>query len=165
MNITFPELALVLLVGPSASGKTTFAKKHFLATEVLSSDHFRAIVCDNAFDQSASTEAFEILHAVIEKRLKRGLLTVVDATNLQAIDREGLRKLAKKFHIFAVLIVFDLDEAICQERNRLRGAQSIPPSVVHSQHLQMKKSLRRLDKERFRYVFTLRHEADVEAVT
>ncbi len=44
MNIKIPELSLVTLVGVSGSGKSTFAARHFLPTEVLSSDFCRGLV-------------------------------------------------------------------------------------------------------------------------
>jgi protein phosphatase len=62
VNISIPELSLVLLVGPSGSGKSTFARKHFLATEVVSSDFCRALVSDDENDQSATSDAFDVLH-------------------------------------------------------------------------------------------------------
>ncbi len=84
MKISIPELSLVLLVGPSGGGKSSFARKHFLPTEVVSSDFCRALVSDNENDQSATGDAFDLLHEIIRKRLTRGRLTVVDATNVQS---------------------------------------------------------------------------------
>jgi protein phosphatase len=65
MKISIPELSLVLLVGPSGCGKTSFARKHFLPTEVVSSDFCRALVSDNENDQSATGDAFDLLHEII----------------------------------------------------------------------------------------------------
>ncbi len=77
MEITIPKLSLVVLIGPSGSGKSTFARKHFLPTEVLSSDFCRGLVSDDENDQTATNDAFELLHYVAGKRLARGRLTVV----------------------------------------------------------------------------------------
>src|SRR5215213_7511255 len=90
MNLSIPNLSLVVLVGPSGSGKSTFARKHFLPTEVLSSDVCRGLVSDNENNQSATNDAFDVLHYVAAKRLARGLLTVVDATNVQEEARKPL---------------------------------------------------------------------------
>src|SRR3989337_2179981 len=81
MHIKIPELSLVVLIGPSGSGKSTFAKRHFLPTEVITSDYCRALVSDNENDQAATNDAFDVLHFIAAKRLARGRLTVVDATN------------------------------------------------------------------------------------
>ena len=78
MKITIPELSLVVLVGPSGCGKSTFARRHFKPTEVLSSDYCRGLVSDDENDQSATKDAFEVLHFVAAKRLRAGKLTVVD---------------------------------------------------------------------------------------
>src|SRR3954464_1101089 len=86
--IRIPEISLVVLVGPSGCGKSTFARKHFLPTEVLSSDSFRAMVRDDETDQTATTDAFEVLHFVARKRLRAARLTVVDATNVQPAARK-----------------------------------------------------------------------------
>ena len=108
MKISIPELSLVLLVGPSGSGKSSFGRKHFLPTEVVSSDFCRALVSDNENDQSATGDAFDLLHEIVRKRLARGRLTVVDATNVQPEARKSLIALAKEFHLFAEAIVFYL---------------------------------------------------------
>src|SRR5256885_5856207 len=98
MQITIPKLSLVALVGASGSGKSTFARKHFKATEVLSSDFCRGLVSDDENDQSASDDAFDVLHYVAGKRLARGNLVVVDATNVSPEGRKPLVALAKRFH-------------------------------------------------------------------
>src|SRR3954468_8548772 len=79
--IRIPEISLVVLVGVSGCGKSTFARRHFLPTEVLSSDFFRAMVRDDENDQAGTTDAFDVLHLVARRRLRAGRLTVVDATS------------------------------------------------------------------------------------
>jgi len=64
MKITIPELSLVVLIGASGSGKSSFARKHFKATEVLSSDFCRGLVSDDENDQGAYKDAFEVLHYI-----------------------------------------------------------------------------------------------------
>ena len=81
MRLTIPEQALVVLVGPSGAGKSTFARRHFKPTEVLSSDFCRGLVSDDEKSQEATGDAFDVLKYVASKRLARGLLTVIDATN------------------------------------------------------------------------------------
>ena len=87
MTIDIPELALVVLIGPSAAGKSTFARRHFQPTEVLSSDFCRALVADDENDLSATRDAFAVLHFIAARRLASGRLTVVDATNVKPEDR------------------------------------------------------------------------------
>ena len=84
MKITIPELSLILLVGPSGCGKSTFARQHFKPTEVVSSDFFRGMVCDDENNQAASKDAFELLHLAAAKRLAARRFTVIDATNVRA---------------------------------------------------------------------------------
>ncbi len=165
MKISVPELSLILLLGPSGSGKTTFARRHFKETEVLSSDSFRALVSGDASDQAATADAFEVLNLILKKRLARGLLTVIDATNLQVGARKNLLVLAKEFHVFPAIIAFELDEGICLERNRLRSDGARPTHVLKAQFAQMSNVLKRLENEGFRYIFRLRSEDVIDAVT
>src|SRR5918998_5636340 len=120
MRLTIPDLSLVALVGPSGCGKSTFARKHFRPTEVLSSDFFRGLVSDDEGDQSASKDAFELLHFAAARRLARRRLTVVDATNVQPEGRKQLLELARRYHYLAAAIVFDLPEELCQAHNQRR---------------------------------------------
>jgi protein phosphatase len=150
-----PELSLVLLVGASGSGKSTFARTHFLRTEVLSSDFCRGLVADDENDQAATGPAFEALHFIASKRMEAGRLTVVDATNVKREDRAPLVALARKHHFLPVAIVFNLPERVCQERNRGRPDRDFGPHVVRNQTRELRRSLRGLRKEGFRQVHVL----------
>lgn len=163
MKITIPELALVVLIGPSGSGKSSFARKHFKPTEVLSSDYCRGLVSDDENDQAATTDAFEVLHFIARKRLTAGKLTVVDATNVQPEARKPLVQLAREHHCLPVAIVFNLPERVCHDRNRSRADRDFGPHVIRRQTQQMRRSLRGLEREGFRHVFVLATPEAVEA--
>ena len=162
MKITVPELSLVLLVGPSGAGKSTFARKHFKATEVLSSDFCRGLVSDDENSQAATKDAFEVLHFIAAKRLAAGKLTIIDATNVQPEARKPLVSLARQYHCLPVAIVFDLPEKICHERNKARPDRDFGPHVIRQQNQQMRRSIRGLEREGFRHVFVLSSVAEVE---
>jgi len=165
MKLKIPEMALVVLMGPSGSGKSTFAKNHFKATEVLSSDFFRGLVADDENDQSVTEDAFETLHFVAAKRLAAGRRTVIDATNVQASARKPLIALAREYHCLPVAIVFNLPEKICQERNKQRSNRDFGPHVVRNQARQLKRSLRSLKREGFRFIYILSSQEEAEAAT
>src|SRR5512138_205237 len=120
-TLTIPELSLVVLVGVSGSGKSTFGRKHFKPTEILSSDFCRGLVSDDENNQAATKDAFEILNFIARKRLAAGKLTVVDATNVQPEARKPLVQLARDFHCLPTAIVFDLPGRVCQDRNSHRS--------------------------------------------
>jgi protein phosphatase len=164
MKITIPELSLVVLIGPSGCGKSSFGTKHFLPTEIVSSDACRGLVSDNENDQSATNDAFDLLHAIVRKRLGRGKLTVIDATNVQPEARKSLVELAREYHVLPVAVVFDLPERLCQDRNVSRPDRQFGPHVVRNQVQQMRRSLRGLEREGFRYVHKLSSPEEVDAV-
>jgi protein phosphatase len=155
-NITIPELSLVVLIGTSGSGKSTFAKQHFLNTEVISSDVCRGIVSDDENNQAATKDAFEILHFIAAKRLAAGRLTVIDATNVQPESRKPLVELARKYHCLPVAIVLDIPEKICQERNQARPDRNFGGHVIRNQRQQLQRSIRSLEREGFRHVHVLK---------
>src|SRR5207244_10809014 len=138
---------LVVLMGASGSGKSIFARTHFKATEVLSSDFCRGLVSDDENDQAASDDAFDVLHFIAAKRLARGRLTVIDATNVGAEGRRPLVALAKKYHVIPVVIAFDMPERLCQERNSLRPDRTFGPHVVRRHVQQLRRSLASLKRE------------------
>ncbi len=167
MDVKIPELSLVVLVGVSGSGKSTFARKHFKPTEVLSSDACRAIVSDDENDQAATKDAFDVLHYIAEKRLAAGRLTVVDATNVQKDVRKPLIALARKYHCIPVALVFDLPERVAHERNSQRPDRSFGSHVVRRQSQDLHRSLRFLKQEGFRHihVFGSVDEVDSTSIT
>jgi protein phosphatase len=164
MKITIPELSLVMLIGVSGSGKSTFAKKHFKATEVLSSDFCRGLVSDDENDQSATPDAFAVLNFIAAKRLAAGKLTVIDATNVQPESRKGLIELARTYHTLITAIIFDVPERLCQERNAKRPDRDFGPHVIHRQLTQMRRGLHHLRGEGFHSIYTLHSTEEVEQV-
>jgi protein phosphatase len=143
-----PPAALVILCGPAACGKTTWARRRFRPTEVLSSDGFRALVADDPADQSASADAFRLLEDVAARRLRRGRLTVVDSTALQTGARTALRRLARRYRRRTVLVVFDVDEEECRRRDR-RRRRRVGARVIREHRAALGFALRRLPKERY----------------
>ena len=164
-SITIPELSLVVLVGASGSGKSTFARKHFKPTEVLSSDFCRGLVSDDENDQAATKDAFAVLHYIAAKRLAAGKLTVIDATNVQAEDRRPLLELAREYHCLPVAIAINLPEQLCHQRNHQRQSRDFGPHVVRRQSQLMRRSLRNLQREGFRIVHILNSPEEVDAVS
>jgi protein phosphatase len=163
MKTKIPELSLVVLLGASGSGKSTFARKHFLPTEIISSDACRGWVCDDENDQTISADAFDLLHYIVGKRLKNGKLTVVDATNVQPDSRKPLIALARQYHCLPVAIVLDMPEEICCTRNETRPDRAFGVHVIRNQRAQLQRSLRGLAREGFRHIHVLRSPADADA--
>jgi protein phosphatase len=162
-TLTIPELSFVVLVGASGSGKSSFARKHFKPTEVLSSDFCRGLVSDDENNQSATNDAFEVLHFIAAKRLAAGRLTVVDATNVQPEARKPLVELARTYHVLPVAIVFNLPGKLCEERNRNRADRDFGPHVIRQQTQQLRRSLRNLRTEGFRHVYILDTPENIDA--
>jgi protein phosphatase len=163
--LAIPELALVVLIGASGSGKSTFGRRNFGKHEVISSDFCRGLVADDENDQSATRDAFEVLNFIAGKRLTAGRLTVVDATNVQRESRQRFVELARAHDVLPVAIVLDVPEQVCLERNRSRPDRDFGAHVIRRQRDQLRRSLRGLAKEGFRTVHVLRSVDEVEAVS
>lgn len=165
MNISIPEFSLVILIGASGSGKSTFGRTHFLPTEIISSDFCRGLVSDDENNQEATNDAFDVLHYIAGKRLERMKLAVVDATNVQPESRKPLIALAKQYHALPVAIVLDVPERVCYERNQTRPDRNFGPHVISRQRSQLHRSIRGLEREGFRHVFVLKSEVDIAQTT
>ena len=164
MRIDLPDPSLVVLIGASGSGKSSFARRHFLPTETLSSDACRGLVADDPNDQSATQDAFAVLEFIAARRLAQPRLTVVDATNVQRESRRALIQVAAAHDLFPVAVVLDLPEGVCRERNRERPDRDFGPHVVRRQRTHLRRSLRGLQKEGFRRSWVLHSPEEIDAV-
>ncbi|MFD5473900.1 polynucleotide kinase-phosphatase [Streptomyces sp. NPDC127105] len=157
------DLSLVVLVGASGSGKSTFARRHFKPTEIISSDFCRGLVSDDENDQGATRDAFDVLHYIAGKRLAAGRRTVVDATSVQQDARRQLIDLAKSHDVLPIAIVLDVPEEVCAERNAARADRAdMPRRVIRRHTRELRRSLRNLEREGFRKVHVLRGAEEVE---
>ncbi|MGE0025487.1 MAG: polynucleotide kinase-phosphatase [Thermoleophilia bacterium] len=161
--LDLPAFSLVLLIGASGSGKSAFAAKHFLPTEVVSSDACRAMVADDPDDQTASDDAFALLEFIVATRLRAGRLTVIDATNARRHDRARLIALGREHHALLAAIVLDMPASLCLERNLQRPDRHLPVPVIRRHVREVRRSLRGLRGEGFRTIHHLTSQEEVDA--
>ncbi|MFN2484646.1 MAG: AAA family ATPase [Candidatus Limnocylindria bacterium] len=152
MQSDLPADALIVLVGAAGSGKSAWALDHLRPTQILSSDAFRGMVADDDRDQSATDDAFELLELTAAKRLARGLLTLIDATNVEAWTRFRWIDLAARHRRPSVAVAFDVPLETLLERNARRETRAVSSSVVKQQARQMRTALRGLEQEGFTVV-------------
>jgi protein phosphatase len=149
MQITVYSPSIVVLVGVSGAGKSTFARRFFSNTEILSSDGCRAVVSDDENDQTATGAAFSLLRVIAEMRLQRGKLCAVDATNLLPRDRLQFVRLANQFECPASAIVLDVPLETCLKRTQFRRDRDIPAEAVDRQFRQFREHTPSLPLEGF----------------
>ncbi|HEX2027670.1 MAG TPA: AAA family ATPase [Nitriliruptorales bacterium] len=164
-ELRIPDPSLVLLVGIAGCGKSTFARRHFRPTEVVSSDACRAMVADDPTDQDATSDAFSVLSFILDKRLRRGRLSVVDATNLTRDHRRRYLGLADKYAIPPVAIVLDLPFEVCHERDRRREGRQVGVDVLQRQRRDLDRGLAQLQRDpAYRVLRILTSQEEVDAV-
>ncbi len=163
-HIHIPELSLVVLIGASSSGKSSFARKHFKPTEIVSSDACRGMVSDDENSVTVSDDAFDLARYITAKRLKNGLLTVIDATNVQPEARKDWVQLAREYHVLPVAVVLNMPEKVCEQRNALRTDRNLGKHVIPHQLSQLRRSLKKLKLEGFRHIIELRSPEQADAV-
>ena len=161
--IRIPDSALVLLIGASGSGKSTFASRHFDAPTVISSDQLRGALAGDEADQHATDAAFGRLHQWLDARLAAGALAVVDATNVEWMRRTELIRQAREHGRPAIAIAFDLPFDLCLAHNAARR-RTVRAAVIRRQHDQLRRDLDRLDLEGFSAIHVLRSEAEIDGV-
>jgi protein phosphatase len=162
-EIEIPKRALAVLCGPSAAGKTTWARQHFLSSQIISSDKCRQMVADDVLwhQPGVSAGAFELLYLWTEQRLKLNRLAVVDSTALLTGTRRHLLRLARRWHAPAVLIVFESDPATCAERDAARS-QSVGPRVLRRQFKQLAHERAMFTRERWDALISLDEESQAQ---
>ncbi|HZC73502.1 MAG TPA: LLM class flavin-dependent oxidoreductase [Jatrophihabitans sp.] len=130
--MTLPDPALVVLVGASGSGKSTWAQARYRSQEIVASDELRGIVGSGRHDLDASTDAFALLDAIVAARIRRGLTCVVDTLGLEPERRRGYLALAREHGLRAVAVVFDVAPALARERNNRRD-RPVPAPTLRAQ--------------------------------
>lgn len=163
MKIAIPETSLVVLIGASGSGKSTFARKHFAPTEIVSSDTCRGLVSDDESSLDATDDAFALLHFLAGRRLSRQKLTVIDATSVQSEARKSLLALAREHDCMAVAVVLDLPPTLCHARNQARPDRQFGFHVVRQHASQLHEA--NLRREGFRYITVLDSVEAIEAAS
>jgi F420-dependent oxidoreductase-like protein len=130
--LRLPTPCLVVLIGPSGSGKSAWAAANFRADQVVDSDALRALVGNGPHDQRAGKDAFDVLDLVLERRCARRLTTVVDTLGLDGTGRRGYLELARRHSMACHAVVFDTPPEVCRARNRGRE-RPVPAKVLASQ--------------------------------
>lgn len=153
-DLRIPTDALVVLVGGAASGKSTWAARHFAPYQIVSSDACRAAVSDDPGDQSATRDAFRLLHQIVRERLKRGLLTVADTTALTPLARRELADDAAEYGRPAVAVVLDPPAELTHAWNNARERQ-VPPAALAAHERQIRQTRGEIDREGFAHVYVL----------
>lgn len=153
--LSVPDFSLIVLIGATGSGKSTFAAKHFAKTEIISSDYARGLVADDENDQSVSGDAFDLVRAIAEKRLKNRKLTVIDATNVRSTDRKQWVEVARRWHALPVAIVIDPGLDVCIERNKGRPDRQFGPQIPQRMIHEIRRGLGGLQREGFRQIWRL----------
>ncbi len=161
--LSVPDFSLIVLIGATGSGKSTFAAKHFLKTEIVSSDYARGLVADDENDQASSGDAFDLVRAIAEKRLKNRRLTVIDATNVRSADRKQWVEVARRWHALPVAIVIDPGLDVCIERNKLRPDRQFGPQIPQRMIHEIRRGLGGLQREGFRQIWRLSSVEGVDA--
>ncbi len=155
LTIVIPRVSVSILIGASGSGKTSFAYRHFKDTEILSSDYFRALVCDNENDQRATADAFELLQTLAWIRLRHSRRCVIDSTNVKPEHRAHYIRLAEEAQCPAIAIYLDVEERVCIARTQGRSDRDISELVVLEQHRALRQSTLTLSDEGFNSIYIL----------
>jgi len=152
--VPLPDPALVVLVGPSGSGKSVWAAEHYRPHEVVSSDRLRAVIGSGEHDLDASADAFTLLDQIVAARLRRGLTAVVDTLALDPARRRGYLDMARSSGMPAVAVLVDTDPAECRRRNRARD-QAVPAAVLDAQVRRMRSAAEEIRGEGWDLVTTV----------
>lgn len=157
-----PDPALVVLVGASGSGKSSWAAARYRDQEVVSSDALRGVVGSGAHDLDASADAFGVLETIVAARLGRGLTTVVDTLGLDAARRESWLAAARAAGLPAVAVLLDTPEAECRRRNAARD-RPVPATVLAGQLRSVRDVRPLLEEEGWDLVVPVAADAPPEA--
>ncbi len=130
-SLPLPHPCLIVLIGPPASGKSTWAADNVRADQIVSSDALRAVVGTHELDLEASADVFDLVERIVDLRSGRKLTTVVDTTGLDGGRRAAYLEIGRRHGLAAVAVRFTTSAAECKRRNRER-AHPVPVKVIDS---------------------------------
>lgn len=143
---------LFLLVGPPASGKSTFLKKQLPLMEksrAISRDEIRfALVAEDEPYFSREDEVFDCFINEIRKSVNKNVNTFVDATHISEGSRKKVLRRINTSNVNVYCVVFTTSLNICVQRNLMReGRQRVPENVIRN----MKNSMTDPVNDAFKY--------------
>jgi protein phosphatase len=155
--------SILVLCGPAACGKSTFAARHFRSTHVISSDLCRQLVCDDETDQRYHSQTFALLNFLIGQRLSINRLCVVDSTAVTPGARKSLLDLGRKYRVRTEIFLFDVPIEKCLDYDRAR-ARSVGSKVIEEQYRLFKQAQETVRSEGFDQIIEL-HEEDLQSIS
>ncbi len=138
--------ALVVLVGASGSGKSSWAAARFARGEIVASDELRAVVGTGPGDLDATEEAFALLEQIVAARVRRGLTSVIDTLGTDPARRRAWLASARAAGLRAVAVLFDTPPDECRRRNRQRD-RPVPAPALRAQLRRVADTAAALDSE------------------
>ena len=154
--------SVVVLCGPAACGKSTFAAQHFRPSHVISSDLCRKLVCDDETDQRYHSQAFALLNFLIGQRLSINRLCVVDSTALTRSARKSLLDLGRKYRVRTEFFLFDIALEKCLEHDQ-RRLHPVGARVIEEQYRLFKQVQETVNTEGFDEIVKIGEE-DLQSV-
>jgi predicted kinase len=124
---------LLMMIGPSCAGKSTYAKKHFSSIAIISSDDIRIESTGSLRNTTSQEEIFRQVRLRAIDLLKAGSSVVIDATHLRQDERLQSARIAPP-HIPVEYIVCNRPMAE-KERDQGDFRRSRPYLLVnHERH-------------------------------
>lgn len=141
---------LLLLRGVPGVGKSTFIKNNHLEPYTLCADDFRLKICNPVLNttgkveinQNNDGEAWRLLYAALEYRMKRGDFTIIDATNCSPTMVKQYKKMSDMYRYSVYYLDFDCTLEQALERNRQREEYKFVPEDAIKRMYAMYKSLK-----------------------
>lgn len=132
--------SLIILVGVSGSGKSTFSHKNFPSSMIVSTDECRRMICGSHLNQRISDDAFDLFYTIIDKKLKNGYPAVADSTALKPKYRQRLLQIAKKYNYNSIILLFDIPLEVSISQDKKRGRTAVGKDIITKQYANLEKS-------------------------